>query len=213
VHVECHAILGWVLGNVGGADERLRRYCVAGAVLPDLDGLSYLGGAIAYGNYHHTFGHNVFLGVLFTAVATWHCRSWRALVLSSLCFASHLLADAWLSGWLLHLFWPLSGRGYLFPNAVDLAHPVNLWLVYAALAGIVALAVAYKRTPLELLWPGLDRLVMSALSPRRLECATCGGMANQTCASCGQAVCWRHAAVRKQWRIECSQCASRPPEQ
>jgi len=39
MHLEPHAALGWVLGNIGGADRKLRRWCVLGALLPDVDGL------------------------------------------------------------------------------------------------------------------------------------------------------------------------------
>ena len=61
MHLEPHAALGWAIGNLGGADRQLRRYCVLGAILPDIDALSYIFGPQAYGRWHHTFGHNVFL--------------------------------------------------------------------------------------------------------------------------------------------------------
>src|SRR5690242_12731004 len=106
------------------ADRQLRKWCVAGAILPDIDAIPFVFGAQAYGRWHHTFGHNVWLGVLFVAWVTYKCRSRRALLLSFLSFGSHLLTDAQLSGWPLQLFWPLSGAGYLFPRAVGLNSPI-----------------------------------------------------------------------------------------
>jgi hypothetical protein len=201
-------MLGWTIGVVAKADVRLCRYCVLGALLPDLDGVSYLFGAEAYGKYHHTFGHNVFTGLLFCAVATVHCRSWKALGLSLLCFGSHLLADAWLSGWLQYLFWPFSGKGYVFANAVDLAHPINLQLVYLSLAMPLALALLYKRTPFELLSPALDRLLVSTFSRATAACHVCGRKANLACTRCAKPVCSRHSVIGRSWTVACPNCAT-----
>ena|SRR6185369_11507465 len=61
MHFEPHAVLGWTLGNVAGADRALRKWCVIGAILPDVDAIPFVFGAEAYGRWHHTFGHNVWL--------------------------------------------------------------------------------------------------------------------------------------------------------
>jgi hypothetical protein len=207
MHIECHAVLGWAIGNFGQGDARLRRYCTLGALLPDVDGLSYAFGALTYSEYHHTFGHNVFTGLLFCALVTAQGRSWRALCLSFLSFGSHLLTDAWFSGWLLYLFWPFSRKGYLFDHAVDLAHPINLHLLYFSFALVLVLAWVYRRTPLELLSPALDALLVFSLRRRTLRCAVCAGRSNQLCSACGQPVCWSHATVGKGWRLRCPTCA------
>lgn len=86
MHFEPHAALGWAIGNVGGVDRQLRKWCVVGAILPDIDAAPYVFGPEAYGHWHHTFGHNVFLWILFSGWVTWKCRSMRALVLSFLAF-------------------------------------------------------------------------------------------------------------------------------
>ena len=66
MHLEAHAGLGWAIGVLApGSDRRLRNWCVSAAVLPDVDALTYVLGDVAYGRWHHTFGHNVFLGALF----------------------------------------------------------------------------------------------------------------------------------------------------
>jgi len=208
VHIECHGMLGWAIGVVAKADVRLCRWCVLGALLPDLDSVSYLFGPEAYGKHHHTFGHSVFTGLLFCAAATAHCRSWKALGLSLLCFGSHLLTDAWLSGWLLYLFWPFSGKGCVFAHAVDLAHPVNLYLVYLSLVAPLALALVYRRTPIELLSPALDRLLVSTFSRATAVCHACGRKANLACARCAKPICSRHATIQRSWTVSCPDCGT-----
>ncbi len=65
MHIEAHAMLGWAIGNLPGGTPQIRRYCVMGAVLPDLDGIGFFLSPTAYDQYHHTIGHNVFVAALF----------------------------------------------------------------------------------------------------------------------------------------------------
>ncbi|HTG43435.1 MAG TPA: metal-dependent hydrolase [Verrucomicrobiae bacterium] len=208
MHLEPHATLGWLLANVGGADRQLRKWCVVGAILPDIDAIAYLFGAHAYGRWHHTFGHNVFLWVAFVAWVTYRCKSKRAFILSFLAFGSHLLTDAQLSGWDQYFFWPFSRTGYLFPGAVGLEAPINTQLVYASFVVIALVAFFYQRTPLDLFSPRLDQLLISAFRAKDLTCGFCPRKCNQTCVSCQQPVCVRHGAVKKKpIRLLCPECA------
>src|SRR3989442_6187492 len=208
MHLEPHAALGWAIGNVGGADRQLRRYCVLGAVLPDIDALPYIFEPQAYGRWHHTFGHNVFVWSLFVAWVTWRCRSRRAFFLSFLSFGSHLLTDAQLSGWNLQLFWPLSKTGYLFPHAVGLEAPINTHLVYLSFAVVGLLAALYKRTPIELFSPKLDQLLMAFFQRKHLSCAFCVRKCNQICCRCERPVCIHHGRVRRHLLLLCPECGA-----
>ena len=91
MHFEPHAVVGWTIGNVAGADRQLRLWCVVGAILPDINTLPIVFGPQAYAHAHHTFGHNVFLWALFVGAVTFKCRSKCALFLSYLCFEERLL--------------------------------------------------------------------------------------------------------------------------
>ena len=209
MHFEPHATLGWTIGILGGADRRLRNYCVVGAVLPDIDAAAYLFGPLAYGEWHHTFGHNVFLWAAFVGWVTWRCRSWRALLLSALAFGSHLLTDAQFSGWRQYLLWPISHEGYVFSGAVGLEAPINYWLVYASPAVIVILAAFFRRTPIDIFSPALDRLIVSFFEAKKLSCAACGRACNQICAECGGSVCARHTRIQRSFRLICANCEKR----
>jgi len=206
VHCEPHATLGWAIGNLGGADRRLRNYCVLGAVLPDVDAATYLFGPQAYGDWHHTFGHNVFLWAAFVAWVGWRCKSRRAFVLSGLSFGSHLLTDAQLSGWALYLFWPFSHKGYIFPTAVGLDAPINYWLVYVTPLVIVCLALLFKRTPIDVILPRLDRMLIASFQRKTLSCAVCAKGCNHVCDVCSQPICISHATVKKGLRLICPSC-------
>jgi membrane-bound metal-dependent hydrolase YbcI (DUF457 family) len=207
VHLEPHAALGWAIGNVGGADRDLRKWCVIGAVLPDIDAAPYLFGAEAYARWHHTFGHNVFFWALFVGYVTYRFRSLRAFLLSFLSFGSHLLTDAKLSGWDLYLFWPLSHEGYRFPRSFGLEAPINTQLVYYSFVAIALLALIYRRTPIDLFSPKLDQLLISTFRKKTSTCAMCGKSCNQTCSECQRPVCFRHASVTKGISVLCSDCS------
>ena len=121
---QTHAALGWVVGTVApGSDRRLRAWCTAAAILPDVDALAMLAGKEYYDRFHHTFGHNVFTGALCVAAAAWHFRGrWTSTALVAACFASHLLTDMKLSGWELHLLWPFCMRGWEFKPNLQRVH-------------------------------------------------------------------------------------------
>ena len=206
MHLEPHAALGWTIGVVGGGDRKLRKWCVIGAILPDIDAIPYVFGAEAYARWHHTFGHNVFLWGLFVAYVVCRCRTVRSAILSFLAFGSHLLTDAQLSGWDLYLFWPLSREGYLFLGAVGLEAPINTFLVYASFAVVFLIALFYRRTPIDMFSPKLDQLFFSAFRRRTNSCAICGVRCNQTCETCQRTICLRHATITRSVTVVCVNC-------
>lgn len=218
MHLEAHAGLGWLIGCLApGSDRRLRAWCVGAAVLPDVDAAAYLWGEQAYATYHHTFGHNLFLGALVLVAAGLHGargRSWRrgALVggLAAICFLSHLLTDMRLSAYPVHLLWPLDPRGFEFRPNWGLAHWLNTALVYASMVVALALAPLRGVTPLELISPRLDRIVLSAFRRRPLRCATCEKATNLGCDACQAPTCLRHGQVDLRFRIRCPACVPIP---
>jgi hypothetical protein len=217
MHFEAHAGAGWLIGNLPPqADRGLRNWCLAAAVLPDADAVSFLFGPQAYGRWHHTLGHNVFVGIALTGLALWHQRKkgWGRAALVGLLvacsFAVHVLTDAKLSAYATKLFWPFSHTEYEFSSNLGLASPINTYLVYASLLAVFLIALWRKVTPLEVLSPALDRLLLSPLRPRPLACSVCGQRCGNRCEACGAALCLHHSRITGSLRITCASCP--PPD-
>ena len=206
MHLEAHALLGWAIANMVKGDRRTRVWCVAAASVPDLDALTYLAGADAYRDWHHTFGHNVFLWGIMTALAFWKLGRPLGAMLVGISFGSHLLTDFYFSGWRLYLFWPVSRSGYVSQHSVDLGNWINLALIYGLLGVAFLIALWRKRTPIELFSPAFDSLVTSVLRPKTSACGDCSQPSNLDCARCGSPVCAKHARVGKRFRVECLKC-------
>lgn len=214
MHLEAHAGVGWLVGVLApGSDRRLRACCVAATVIPDIDAAPYLHSYDAYARWHHTFGHNIWVGVLLAAVAAWLHRDqpWkrRGLIagLVGVCFTSHLLTDAWFTRYDVYLFWPLNRYGLLFEGGVGLVAPINGYLVYASMVMAVGLAFWKRVTPLDLFWPRLDRIVINAISKRDLSCGTCETSCNDRCDTCQTPTCLKHGKIRWSFWIQCPSCA------
>ncbi|MGZ4974632.1 MAG: metal-dependent hydrolase, partial [Limisphaerales bacterium] len=91
MYPDCHAMLGWTIGNLVPGDARLRRWATVAAILPDVDGLPIIFGANYYAQFHHTFGHNVFLWAAVSVLAWKVLRSWKAGLVVFVSFGSHIL--------------------------------------------------------------------------------------------------------------------------
>lgn len=206
MHIETHALLGWTLANLGGADRRLRKYVILAAVVPDVDSFPIVFGLESYGRWHHTFGHNLFFAGLFLAVVVWRCRSWRAFLLSTLGLASHLVGDGFLSRWDVYYFWPISQWGWQSVHSVGLEHPFNIALIYVGLLFAILIACWYKRTPVDLVSPGLDQLIISLFKSKKQQCQCCGGRSNHHCCQCGKPVCLKHGSITRTFEVLCPKC-------
>ncbi len=209
MHFEAHAGLGWALGVLApGSDRRLRAWVTLAAVLPDIDAAAYFWGDVAYTNYHHTFGHNVFLGALVAgAAAAHHPRRILAGAVTALSFGLHLVTDMKLSAYPVALFWPRSDRWYEFTPNLGLASPINTWLVYAGIALAVVLAFVKKVSPLDLVSPRLDRIVLGFFRAKTLTCK-CGRRCNEVCDGCAAPVCLRCGHVSLRFLVHCPDCSA-----
>ena len=193
---------GWLLGNVWpGAGRRERLIALAAASISDLDGLSYLAGQSAYVNWHHTIGHSVITMVPLLLVAGLAARKERmisTILLIELAFVTHLLGDYFFSGWGLQLFWPLSHHEIMFRPRIGLDHPINIALSYLSFALVAASLWIWNCSPLELVWPGADALLVRAVHPHSLRCDECGIELH----------IWR-AVLARNYRIVCRTCSGR----
>lgn len=214
VLAETHGTIGWLIGLFApGSDRRLRNWCAAAAVIPDIDALTYLGGQGFYEHWHRTFGHNILLGVICVAAAVRQHRdrppARRALVglLVAISFASHLIADACLTQYEVYLWWPLSRQGWNVNNVHEIGDPLHTKLYYGAFV-LLALVAAWKKiTPVDIVSTRLDRLLINVFRRRDLVCTSCAGACNNRCDTCSAPVCMSHAGIRSGFRLICRACA------
>lgn len=165
-----HAAIGWILAQPLAA-RRDRALVTAAALLPDIDGLTVLAGADAYGTYHHTFGHNVFMAAAATIACAVAGRSrWAAAFWGMIGFHSHLVGDLLGSGagWPILYWWPLSHAPFhsMPPFQWELASWQNVLITTLCLAVIGWLGVTKGRTIFELVSPKADDRVVGVLRSR-----------------------------------------------
>jgi hypothetical protein len=212
MNTEAHLAAGWILAHLGGSAgaRRFRALVTFAAVAPDLDAAAYVLGERAYATCHHAVGHNVFFSLLVSAgsVALARGHRWKVFLFTQLAFYSHYYGDYFFTRFPLEFFWPLSHKGYVYSYRIGLDHPVNLVLSYLSFIVIIAMAVAYKRTPVELLSPELDRRLVNLFRRRDKRCHVCGRGAVEACAACGRPACLRHGRIVRGFTVRCPDCAT-----
>jgi len=208
-----HLQYGWWFAHWGKFSRLERGAITLAGVSPDLDGLMLLAGGDAFARYHHLLFHNVGF-VLVVAVLGgllfWRRpRVWALVVFAS---AAHVLEDYLTVGWNQYPWKPFNA------SAVNLADHLPTWLVqglFQVLAMLFILGVTvwiylrYRRTPIEMLSPALDRLLVNyAVLPWRHACSQCARRAHFRCDVCGQAVCGNHGRFGPGLGIRCLVCAA-----
>jgi hypothetical protein len=131
-------------------------------------------------------------------------------LLTVFAFAMHIVEDYITVGWNQHPWLPFSA------TTVNLADHLPNWVVqgafqYTAMASIVGMSVwiyiRHRRTPLEIISPALDRLIVNyAVLPWRHHCANCANRAHFRCDRCSRDFCAVHSGVRGGLAIACSEC-------
>ncbi len=105
-----HALIGWTISQPIES-RKARGLITLASIFPDIDGLTLLGGVELYHEYHHTFGHNVFLAMGFSSLAfLMKDQKLKAAALTFVSFHSHLICDLLGSGadWGIYYLWPVS---------------------------------------------------------------------------------------------------------
>jgi hypothetical protein len=170
MHIPTHILSGWCVGNaLGRMSARERLFCMIAATAPDLDGLGYVVSMDAYWDYHHKLGHGIFAAVFIAGVLTLFSDHKRLAFVTYFALAHlHFVLDYFGSGpgWPIHYLWPASDWGIVNPRA----WPFTSWQNYAAFSALLAwtvwIAARYRRTPIEVLTPRLDRAIIARLPAR-----------------------------------------------
>lgn len=201
-----HIEAGWLLANAAPLDRSERRWVVGMAIACDVDAL-LLPWPDAYDALHRTFGHNLWFWLGAPLLVLFFAKPGRkrlVLAMAYLAMASHVLLDLASTGWWpMYPFWPFEGTVVFSSNWIP--EETMKWIIQPALmvflfGGLVGIYVWRKRTPLELLSPNVDSLIMNfILLPWRHRCGVCGKLAFYRCSDCGQTLCPNHRTL--DWRL------------
>lgn len=163
-----HAELSWLAG-VRLTERRDRVLVTLAGVVPDVDGLSLAWGVEAYARWHHVLTHGlvaaVVVAVLFGALAR------RRIVVGALSFAAfhlHLLCDLAGSGpgWPITYLAPFSRAETMWSGQWNLASWQNSVIGLAATLVVLACALPFGRTIVELFSVKADLKVVATLRGR-----------------------------------------------
>jgi inner membrane protein len=163
-----HAELSW-LGAQRLAFRRDRLLVTLAGVLPDLDGLTLLAGEEFYGRWHHVLTHGIFSALaISTVLAVFADRKRAVFGLAFAMFHLHLLCDLAGSGpgWPIHYLWPLSDEQLMWSGQWNLASWQNTVIGLGATVAVVACALKWGRTAVELFSLRADAAVVTTLKKR-----------------------------------------------
>lgn len=212
-----HLQFGWWFAHWGEFSRGERAAIALAGVGPDLDSASLVVGGEGFYRYHHILFHNV--GATLAAAVLAGLFLWRrprVWLLVVFAFAAHLLEDYLTVGWDQFLWQPFNA------SAVNLSHHLPNWLVQGvfqvtAMVFILGMTVwiylRHHRTPLEILSPALDCLVVNyAVLPWRNRCAVCGRRAHFRCDHCGRSFCATHSKASRRLEVRCAACSNQEAE-
>lgn len=147
-----HGELSWLAAQKL-TDRRDRALVTIAGVIPDLDGLSLLGGVDAYGRWHHVLTHGALSALVLCGMLTFFARRKLPVFLLSLgTFHLHLLCDLAGSGpgWPLYYLWPFSRVETFWSGQWNLASWQNSVIGLITTLAVLACAVPFRRTIVEL---------------------------------------------------------------
>jgi len=166
MHIQTHVMSGWCVGNLLPLTPRERFFCMLAASLQDVDGLGILVSEELYWNLHHALGHCLLFGVVLAAVLTFFSTH-KLLAFATYLglFHLHLVLDYYGSGpdWPLYYAWPFSRWEIENDRAWPFFSWQNITAAFVMLAWVVVIAVRQGRTPLEVIFPSLDRKLVAML--------------------------------------------------
>ena len=171
-----HGLLSWMIADALPTDRRGRIAVTVAGVAPDLDGLGapvemLSGGRLPwFSEYHHVIFHNG-LGMFVIAGVAWLCcrRDWRVGLAALAAAHLHLLCDLVGSrgpdghNWSIPYFLPFSHHDVSWSGQWALNAWPNMLITVASLVWISWLATRRGRSPLEIVSPSADAVVVERL--------------------------------------------------
>ncbi len=151
---------GWCVGNLFKLNKRERFFCMIVASVPDIDGLSILGGWGFYQDWHHVIGHNILFCVILAGVFAYFSQHRiKSFFIYLGLFGLHMAMDLFGSGvgWYLYFYWPFSMEKFYTNLCWEFFSWQNQVAGGLLLAWTIAIIYCQRRTPLEYIMPKLDR--------------------------------------------------------
>ncbi|HEV2352514.1 MAG TPA: metal-dependent hydrolase [Terriglobia bacterium] len=211
-----HLQYGWWFAHWMQTSRRERAAIALAGAGPDLDGLAMFGGGDAYYRYHHMLFHN--LGSTLAVIPLAGIFFWKRPVVWFLvvfAFGMHVVEDYFTVAWPMRVWEPFND------SVTNLGNHFPIWMVQgvfqiAAILFILSMTVwiylRYHRTPLEIISPDFDRLIMGyAVLPWHHRCGECKARAHFRCERCGRMLCAEHGVVRRGFKVVCKKCPESPP--
>lgn len=208
-----HLQFGWWFAHWKEFNRRERAAIALAAAACDLDGLSLLAGSAAYYRYHHILFHNI--GATLVVIPLAGILLWRrplAWFMVVFAFAMHIPEDYITVPWNMKPWAPFSAEivnlNRYLPSAL-----IMYGFQTAVMVGILAVTVwiyhRHRRTPLEIISPAFDRLIINyAVLPWKNRCARCDNRAHLRCGNCGKTVCVEHGKIGKGLEVYCADCSA-----
>ena len=167
MHIQTHVLSGWCVANLLDLAPRERALAMVAATAADLDGLGLLVSLEAYGEYHHVLAHNILFGLFLSALLTvFSPHRVKAFLLYLALFHLHLVLDLFGSGpgWGVCYLWPFRDTEFRTRQAWAFVSWQNFLAVCVFLSWTIVIVVRKGRTPLEAIWPSLDRKIVQRYS-------------------------------------------------
>lgn len=173
MHIQTHVMSGWCIGNLFKLNRRERFFCMLAASLPDLDGVTIIGGWETYQKWHHVLAHNIMFCVILVSVLTYFSESkLKTLLIYSGLMALHMIMDMLGSGigWYLYFYWPFSMEKFYTNYGWEFFSWKNQLFGFLFLLWTIIIIYCQRRTPLEYIMPKLNhRLVIFFLKACRIN--------------------------------------------
>jgi len=170
MHPPTHGMIGWLTG-CGLAHRRDRVLVTAASLMPDIDGIVILCGEALYGQWHHTFGHNLSMGLVIAVGAAVVARQRAATAaLVFVAFHVHLLCDLLGSGsgWGIPWLWPWSAQEWMLepPLQWELVSWQNILTTVICIMAIAVVGARRGRTIVEVVSVRADTAVVEVMQRR-----------------------------------------------
>jgi hypothetical protein len=173
MHIQTHALFGWVSSEISPLSRWDRFLVVFAAVAPDLDGLGVLYSVEMYQKWHRIVFHNVIAAAIFALMAFILANEkTQVSMLAFINFCFHLICDFFgsagpdLSKWPVYFLMPFSDEAFVYSKQWGLVSWQNILITFILFLITCYLIHKRKRTPFSLISVKLDNKVMERVHYR-----------------------------------------------